>query len=97
MVDSPWNGQAFLFIWIGFLLVMTGGIGAFFLWGVRSGQFANQDRARYLALQARIPEPGESEPAGTAAPSHRSTDADEGKTADERRPHRGGASGGGEP
>ncbi|MBU5611911.1 hypothetical protein KOL99_03095 [Geomonas sp. Red51] len=28
----------------------------FFLWGVRSGQFADQERARYLALDSGIPE-----------------------------------------
>ena len=55
-MTNPWEGQAFLFMWIGFLLLMTGGIGAFFFWGVRSGQFANQERARFLALDAEIPD-----------------------------------------
>ena len=53
-MSNPWEGQEFLFMWIGFLLLMSCGIGAFFLWGIRSGQFANQERARYLALQAEI-------------------------------------------
>lgn len=53
-MTNPWEGQAFLFMWIGFLLLMSCGIGAFFLWGIRSGQFSNQERARYLALQAEI-------------------------------------------
>ena len=43
-------------MWIGFLLLMSGGIGVFFFWGVRSGQFANQQRARFLALDAEIPD-----------------------------------------
>jgi len=60
-MNSPMEGQAFLFIWIGFLLLMTGGIGAFFLWAVRAGQFSHQDRARYLALQSGIPGDDESQ------------------------------------
>ncbi len=56
-MSNPWEGQAFLFMWIGFLLLMSCGIGAFFLWGIRSGQFSGQERARYLALQAEIPAP----------------------------------------
>lgn len=48
------DGPIFLFIWTGFTLLMSLAIGAFFLWGVRSGQFADQDRARYLALDAEI-------------------------------------------
>ena len=49
------EGQAFLFMWIGFLLLMTGGIAAFFLWALRAGQFSDQDRARYLPLESGIP------------------------------------------
>lgn len=49
------DSQTFIFIWIGFLLLMSCGIGAFFLWGIRTGQFADQDRARYLPLQSGIP------------------------------------------
>lgn len=54
-MNGPMEGQAFLFIWIGFLLLMTGGIAAFFLWAIRAGQFSRQDRARYLALNSGIP------------------------------------------
>ena len=54
-MDNPMEGQAFLFMWIGFLLLMTGGIAAFFLWAIRAGQFSNQDRARYLPLESGIP------------------------------------------
>ena len=49
------DSQTFILIWIGFLLLMSCGIGAFFLWGIRTGQFADQDRARYLPLQSGIP------------------------------------------
>ena len=52
---SPFEGQTFLFMWIGFLLLMIACIGVFFLWGIRHGQFADQERARYLALRSGIP------------------------------------------
>lgn len=54
-MNSPAEGQVFLFMWIGFLLLMTGSIAAFFLWAIRAGQFSHQDRARYLPLQSGIP------------------------------------------
>lgn len=54
-MNSLMDGQTFLFIWIGFLLLMCGGIALFFLWAIRARQFSHQDRARYLALQAGIP------------------------------------------
>ena len=53
-MNNPLDGQAFLFLWIGFLLLMGSGVGACFLWGIRNGQFSRQDRARYLALKAEI-------------------------------------------
>lgn len=49
------DSQTFILIWVGFLLLMSCGIGVFFLWGIRTGQFADQDRARYLPLQSGIP------------------------------------------
>jgi cbb3-type cytochrome oxidase maturation protein len=55
MTSPIFEGQTFLFIWIGFLLLMSGGVAAFFFWGIRAGQFSNQDRARYLALYSQIP------------------------------------------
>jgi len=69
-MNSPMEGQAFLFIWIGFLLLMTGGIGAFFFWAIRAGQFSHQDRARYLALQSGIPKDDEA-PTGNGKESGR--------------------------
>lgn len=62
-MTSPFEGATFLFMWIGFLLLMSCGIAAFFLWAVRTRQFADQDRARHLPLQSGIPvavkEPGD--------------------------------------
>lgn len=60
------DGPIFLFMWSGFTLLMGIAIAAFFLWGIRSGQFHGQERARYLALDAAIPgsvaSPPETEP-----------------------------------
>jgi cbb3-type cytochrome oxidase maturation protein len=53
---NPMEGNAFLFLWIGFLLLMSTALGTVFLWAIRAGQFANQERARYLALEAAIPD-----------------------------------------
>jgi len=58
-MNSPMEGQTFLFMWVGFLLLMTGGIAGFFLWAIRAGQFSHQDRARYLPLESGIPPSGE--------------------------------------
>jgi len=54
-MDSPMEGTTFLFMWLGFLVLMICVIAAFFLWAVRSGQFSDQDRARYLPLTSGIP------------------------------------------
>ena len=43
-----------LLLWIGYALVGVSLFSAIFLWAVRSGQFRDQDRARYLPLE----EPG---------------------------------------
>ncbi|SNB46684.1 cbb3-type cytochrome oxidase assembly protein CcoS [Geobacter sp. DSM 9736] len=44
------HSSAFLFIWIGFTALMIVCIGLIFLWGVRTRQFSDQERARYLPL-----------------------------------------------
>ena len=54
-MNSPMQGTTFLFMWLGFLMLMIVCIAAFFLWGIRHGQFSRQDRARYLAMQSGIP------------------------------------------
>lgn len=47
---------AFLAMWLGFLIIMIAAITLALVWAVRSRQFSNQDRARYLALESGIPE-----------------------------------------
>lgn len=51
MLEDP----IFVFMWLGFLMLMSVGTALFFLWAVRSQQFSQQDRARYLPLQSGIP------------------------------------------
>jgi nitrogen fixation-related uncharacterized protein len=46
---------AFLAMWLGFLAVMIAAITMALVWAVRSRQFSNQDRARYLPLKSGIP------------------------------------------
>jgi len=58
-MNSLLEGETFFFMWLGFLLLMTGGIAAFFLWAIRNGQFSDQDRARYLPLESGIPTGGQ--------------------------------------
>jgi cbb3-type cytochrome oxidase maturation protein len=60
-MTSPFDGTAFVLMWIGFLLLMSSGIVLFFLWAVRAGQFTDQERARHLALTSGIP-PAEADP-----------------------------------
>jgi cbb3-type cytochrome oxidase maturation protein len=55
-MNSPMEGATFLFMWLGFLLLMIGCVAVFFLWAVRGGQFSHQDRSRYLPLQSGIPD-----------------------------------------
>lgn len=56
---SPMEGTTFLYMWLGFLLLMICSVSTFFLWAIRKGQFSQQDRARYLALQSGIPSAAE--------------------------------------
>jgi nitrogen fixation-related uncharacterized protein len=51
MLEDP----IFVFMWLGFLMLMSVGTALFFIWAVRSQQFSQQDRARYLPLQSGIP------------------------------------------
>lgn len=69
---NPMEGNAFLFLWIGFLLLMSTALGTLFLWAIRAGQFSNQERARYLALEATIPD---LEPPAEDAPQAKGTKA----------------------
>lgn len=47
--------DAIVFIWIGFALLSGAGISLVILWGVRTRQFSDQDHARLLPLESRIP------------------------------------------
>jgi cbb3-type cytochrome oxidase maturation protein len=49
-MPSPLDCSAFVFMWIGFTVLMICCIAGFFLWAVRADQFSDQDRARYLPL-----------------------------------------------
>jgi nitrogen fixation-related uncharacterized protein len=49
------SSSVFLLMWIVFTVVALLGISAVFWWAVRTRQFANQRRARYLALSSEIP------------------------------------------
>ncbi|HEY3307199.1 MAG TPA: cbb3-type cytochrome oxidase assembly protein CcoS [Desulfuromonadaceae bacterium] len=53
-MNNPMDDGAFLFMWIGFLLLMIVCIVAIFIWAIRTRQFSDQERARYLALHSKI-------------------------------------------
>jgi cbb3-type cytochrome oxidase maturation protein len=57
MISGMTPNSALLLTWIVFAAVALGGICAVIVWAVRSRQFANQDRARHLALWSSIPAP----------------------------------------
>jgi cbb3-type cytochrome oxidase maturation protein len=46
---------SFFWAWVAFSLLTLGGLAAFLVWAIRSGQFSDQDRARYLPLLGGIP------------------------------------------
>lgn len=50
---------AFVVIWVGFMALMIICMGLLLLWAVRSRQFQDQDRARYLPLMSGIPDADE--------------------------------------
>lgn len=49
------DSSAFFFMWIGFLFLMIIGIACIFVWAIRTRQFSNQERARFLPLKSGIP------------------------------------------
>lgn len=51
-MNNPLDSTAFLLIWIGFPLLAGSVAALFFFWGMRNGQFADQERARYLPLES---------------------------------------------
>jgi len=63
------NNDALLILWIAFTAAATLGVSGVLVWAVRSRQFSNQNRARYLPLTSGIPgkiqdKDGHSEPVG---------------------------------
>ena len=48
--------QGWLIMWLTFTVAATLGVCGVLIWAVRSRQFANQDRARFLPLMSGIPE-----------------------------------------
>jgi hypothetical protein len=48
--------EALLLMWITFSVMAVLGVSGVLVWAVRSRQFANQTRARYLPLRSGIPE-----------------------------------------
>ena len=53
-------------VWIGFTVLALAGIALVLVWAVRSRQFRDQDRARYLALRSGIP--SDDDGAGSSEP-----------------------------
>ncbi|MBT1071508.1 cbb3-type cytochrome oxidase assembly protein [Pelotalea chapellei] len=63
-MNGPTDSATFFYMWIGFLFLMIAGILLVFIWAIRSGQFKDQDRARYLPLSdQRKRYPGEKQAA----------------------------------
>jgi nitrogen fixation-related uncharacterized protein len=54
MIET-YSESGVLILWIVFAGVALAGIIAVLVWAVRTGQFSNQDAARYLALRSGIP------------------------------------------
>ena len=56
---NPSAEATLLAVWITFTVLALIALTAVLVWAARSRQFSNQERARYLALESRIPEPTE--------------------------------------
>jgi nitrogen fixation-related uncharacterized protein len=54
MIET-YSGTGLLILWVVFASVALAAIIAVLVWAVRSGQFSNQDAARYLPLKSGIP------------------------------------------
>jgi nitrogen fixation-related uncharacterized protein len=50
------NTPLFFFYWISFSILILTASGIVFFWAYRRGYFKGQDRARYLALWAEVPD-----------------------------------------
>jgi cbb3-type cytochrome oxidase maturation protein len=49
-------GAKIILLWLVVMVIGLGGIFVMVLWAVRTRQFSNQERARYLPLDSYIPE-----------------------------------------
>lgn len=61
------NGSTFVYYWITFAILVPVFSAVIFFLAVKAGYFKDQDRARYLALWAEVPEDetGETEKPGS--------------------------------
>jgi nitrogen fixation-related uncharacterized protein len=48
------QSDIFFVLWIAFSIIMLLAISAIIIWAIRNKQFKNQDRARYLPLDAKL-------------------------------------------
>ncbi len=48
--------NSFIWLWIGFVILLGIPIFAGLLWAIKNGQFKNQHYARHLALRSGIPD-----------------------------------------
>lgn len=60
--------HALLIMWITFTVMAVFGLSGVLVWAIRTRQFSNQNRARYLPLLSRIPPAGR--PAGAPRGGH---------------------------
>jgi nitrogen fixation-related uncharacterized protein len=65
---ETYSGTGLLILWVTFAGVALAGIIAVLVWSVRTGQFSNQDAARYLPLKSGIPLAHAHPPAAERAP-----------------------------
>jgi nitrogen fixation-related uncharacterized protein len=72
-VKSLLASHQFLLLWLGMAAIYLSGVAVVLYWAIKSGQFRNQDHARYLPLEAR--EIGETVEEGTRGRNHEGTRA----------------------
>lgn len=58
-MDNP--GQTYAYVWLVMTSLIALGLIPIIVWAMRTRQFSNQDRARYLPLQSHIPSDEEHE------------------------------------
>lgn len=65
------NSPEFLYYWLTFSILVLVFCGLIVYLAYRAGYFRDQDRARYLALWAEVPEDNEKESAKSQAPKNK--------------------------